>query len=122
MLAAGIAGAFGVVLWADHFISDPNAEDFRIRLVTARVGLKYGWSHIYDIDLQKAASAGLGREGSLVDSMHLFISPPPAAWVVHLSLPCPSPPDISCGPSSTWPQSSSHGGWSCRVRSLSESR
>jgi hypothetical protein len=81
-LTAGITVAFGVVRWVDHFTSDPNAEDFRLHVLTARIGLTYGWSHIYDFDLQKAAAAGLGRVGSQIDSMHLFISPPPSAWVV----------------------------------------
>jgi Glycosyltransferase family 87 len=77
-LAAGIVAAFGVVRWIGHFLSDPNAEDFRLQLVAARIGIMHGWSHIYDIDLQKAASAGIGP----IDSMHLFINPPPSAWIV----------------------------------------
>jgi len=81
-LAAGITVAFGVARWVNHFISDPNAEDFRLHLLAARVGLSHGWSHIYDIDLNKAAAAGFGPEGRLIDSMHLFISPPPSAWVM----------------------------------------
>jgi hypothetical protein len=81
-LAAAIVVAFGVVRWVDHFISDPNAEDFRLHLVAARIGLSHGWSHIYDFNLQKAASAVLSGEGSLIDSMHVFISPPPSSWVV----------------------------------------
>jgi Glycosyltransferase family 87 len=81
-LAAAIVVAFGVVRWVDHFISDPNAEDFRLHLVAARIGLSHGWSHIYDFNLQKEASVGLSGEGSLIDSMHVFISPPPSAWVV----------------------------------------
>ncbi len=77
-LAAGIVVAFGVARWVGHFLSDPNAEDFRLQLVAARIGIADGWSHIYDFDLQKAASAGIGP----IDSMHLFINPPPAAWIV----------------------------------------
>jgi hypothetical protein len=77
-LASGIVVAFGVVRWISHFLSDPNAEDFRLQLVAARIGITNGWSHIYDIGLQKAASAGLGP----IDSMHLFINPPPTAWIV----------------------------------------
>jgi hypothetical protein len=75
--AAAIAVAFGVVRWVDHFFSDPNAEDFRLYLVAARIGITNGWSHIYDFDLQKAASAGIGP----IDSVHLFVNPPPAAWI-----------------------------------------
>ncbi|MHB8588183.1 MAG: glycosyltransferase family 87 protein [Candidatus Dormibacteraceae bacterium] len=76
-VAAGIVVAFGVVRWTGHFLSDPNAEDFRLQLVAARIGLTYGWSHIYDFDLQKAASADIGP----IDSVHLFVNPPPTAWI-----------------------------------------
>jgi hypothetical protein len=88
-VAAAIAVAFGVARWIDHFISDPGAEDFRLHLVAARIGLANGWSHIYDIDLQRLASAGFGRSGSLIDSMHLYISPPPAAWLTIPMAPLP---------------------------------
>ncbi|MHB8613287.1 MAG: glycosyltransferase family 87 protein [Candidatus Dormibacteraceae bacterium] len=76
-LAAGIAVAFGVVRWLGHFLADPNAEDFRLQLVAARIGVRDGWSHIYDFDLQRAASAGIGP----IDSAHLFVNPPPIAWI-----------------------------------------
>ena len=76
-LASAIAVAFGVARWIAHFTADPNAEDFRLHAAAARVGLTHGWSHIYDASLQRAASAGLGP----IDSMHIFVSPPPAAWM-----------------------------------------
>jgi len=82
MLTAGIAVAFGVVRWITHFAADPNAQDTRVWIVAARIGLTHGWSHIYDLDLERQASAGLGPVGSLIDSMHLYLSPPPAAWIV----------------------------------------
>jgi Glycosyltransferase family 87 len=81
-LAAAITVAFGVSRWIDHFMSDPNAQDFRVWQVAARIGLSHGWSHIYDLNLERQASAGLGPVGSLIDSMHLYLSPPPAAWIV----------------------------------------
>jgi hypothetical protein len=77
-VTAAIAVVFGIARWIDHFTSEPNAEDFRLHVIAARVGLTNGWSHIYDLALQKAASAGLGP----IDSMHVFVSPPPAAWMV----------------------------------------
>jgi hypothetical protein len=90
-IAAAITVAFGVQRWTDHFLRAPDAEDYRLHMVAARVGLQYGWSRIYDLDLMKAASAGLGPVGSLVDTNHVFMSPPPAAWTVvplsWLSLP-----------------------------------
>ena len=91
-LTAAITVAFGVKRWVDHFLSAPDAEDFRLHLVAARVGMQYGWSHIYDLELMKAASAGLGSVGSLVDTNHVFMSPPPAAWMVApiAGLPLPA--------------------------------
>lgn len=88
-VAAAIAVAFGVARWIDHYSADPNAEDFRVWLVAARVGIAHGWNHLYDFDLQKAASAGLGPIGSLVDAKHLYVSPPPAAWLVVPLTPLP---------------------------------
>ena len=91
-LTAAITVAFGVIRWVDHFLSAPDAEDFRLHLVAARVGVQYGWSHIYDLQLMKAASAGLGSVGSVVDTNHVFMSPPPAAWMVApiAGLPLPA--------------------------------
>ena len=88
-LAAAITVVFGVQRWIDHFVHAPDAEDYRLHLVAARVGLQYGWSRIYDLDLMRAASAGLGSVGSLVDTDHVFMSPPPAAWMVLPLTPLP---------------------------------
>lgn len=71
-LSAAITVGFGVARWIDHFRTDPYAEDTRIRLVAAHIGTTYGWSHIYDIDLQRASG---------IDLAHLYLSPPPSAWV-----------------------------------------
>ncbi|HET7420276.1 MAG TPA: glycosyltransferase 87 family protein [Candidatus Dormibacteraeota bacterium] len=81
-MAAAITVGFGVQRWIDHFLTAPDAEDYRLHMVAARVGLQHGWSRIYDLDLMKAASAGLGPVGSLIDTNHVFMSPPPAAWMV----------------------------------------
>lgn len=81
-LSAAYTVAFGIVRWVDHFLTAPAAQDLSLHLVAARIGLSYGWSHIYDFDLQKAAAAGLGPFADPIDSMHLFISPPPTAWML----------------------------------------
>src|SRR5260370_14062421 len=81
-LAAAITVAFGVPRWIDHFVSDPSAQVLRLHLIAARIGLMYGWSHIYDVELQKSVAAGLGPSGSVIDSMHVFISPPASAWML----------------------------------------
>jgi hypothetical protein len=88
-LTAAITVAFGVARWLDHFTRDPNAQDFRVWQVASRIGLSNGWSHIYDLNLEKQASAGLGPVGSLIDSMHLYLSPPPAAWIIVPLAPLP---------------------------------
>ena len=76
-VTAGIGVLFGVQRWIDHFLTDPTGQDTRVWVVAARIGLGHGWSHIYDIDLQKAASSG-----SLIDAAHMFVGPPPSAWVM----------------------------------------
>ena len=81
-LAAAITVAFGIQRWLDHFVTAPDAEDYRLHMVAARVGLQHGWWRIYDLDAMRAASAGLGPIGSLIDTNHVFMSPPPAAWMV----------------------------------------
>ena len=81
-MTAAITVAFGVVRWVNHFVSDPYEEDFRLNYVVAKIGLTHGWSHIYDLDLQRQLSAGFGPVGSVVDSMHNFVTPPPLAWLL----------------------------------------
>jgi len=81
-VTAGITVVFGVQRWIDHFVTAPGAQDLYLHLVAARVGLTHGWSHIYDIGLQGQAARTLGPSGTLIDSMHLFISPPPTAWML----------------------------------------
>jgi Glycosyltransferase family 87 len=80
-LAAAITVVFGVLRWIDHFQTDPAAQDLSLHQVAARIGLAHGWSHIYDIELQRQAAAGLSPQ-LVIDSMHLFISPPPTAWML----------------------------------------
>src|SRR4029077_12987132 len=72
-LTALITVVFGVQRWIDHFTTDPTAEDIRSWVVAARIGLTHGWSHIYDLDLERAASIDLG---------HIYLAPPPSAWAV----------------------------------------
>ncbi len=76
-VSAAIVFVFGLARWVDHFTSDPNAEDYRLHAIAAQIGLTRGWAHIYDIALQRTASAGIGP----IDSMHVFLSPPPSAWM-----------------------------------------
>ena len=81
-LTAAIAVVFGIQRWISHFTEDPSAQDLRVWEVAARIGLTSGWSHIYDLDLQKAQA---------IDLAHIYLSPPPAAWLtvplLALSIP-----------------------------------
>jgi hypothetical protein len=72
-LTAGITVIFGIQRWFEHFTSDPSAQDIRVWVIAARIGLTHGWSHIYDLDLERAAS---------IDLAHIFLAPPPSAWAV----------------------------------------
>jgi hypothetical protein len=76
-----MAVLFGVVRWIDHFVSAPFAEDFRVNYVAAEIGLTRGWSHLYDLDLQRQLSAGFGSLGSVINSAHNFVAPPLLAWL-----------------------------------------
>lgn len=81
-LSAGITVVFGIQRWLSHFTTDPYAEDTRVWLVAARIGMSHGWSRIYDVNLERAESAGFGPVGSVIDALHLYLSPPPAAWLI----------------------------------------
>ena len=81
-LTAAIAVVFGIQRWVAHFVTDPYAEDIRVWIVATRIGLTKGWSHIYDLDLQKAASAGFPPSGRVIDLTHFFVAPPPDAWIL----------------------------------------
>jgi hypothetical protein len=89
-VTSAITVAFGVGRWMDHFKSNPNAEDFSLHVVAAHVGTSQGWSHIYDLELMKAASIAL--TGRPIDTTHVFMSPPPTAWMVVplVGLPVPT--------------------------------
>ena len=90
-VAAGITVAFGIRRWIDHFVSEPDANDLRGPYVAAEIGLKYGWSHIYDRDLQRALSAGFGPLGSVISPDHNYVGPPLLAWLVLPIEPLPLP-------------------------------
>jgi hypothetical protein len=73
---------FGVVRWISHFVANPYEEDFRLNWVAAKIGLTYGWSHIYDLDLQHQLTAALNAPGIGIDTFHAYITPPPLAWLL----------------------------------------
>lgn len=81
-LTAGFTAAFGVARWVNHFLTDPYEQDFRLNYVAAKIGLTYGWSHIYDLDLERRLAANFPYPGNVIDSMHNYVTPPLLAWIV----------------------------------------
>jgi hypothetical protein len=53
-------------------------NDFRLYYAGAEVGLRYGWSHIYDVKLHQAAVAALQPVGP----WYALLTPAPITWVV----------------------------------------
>ena len=53
-------------------------NDFRLYYAGAEVGLRYGWSHIYDVSLHQTAVAALQPTGP----WYAMLTPAPIAWLV----------------------------------------
>ncbi len=53
-------------------------NDFRLYYAGAEIGLRYGWSHIYDVSLQQAAVAALQPVGP----WYALLTPAPITWLV----------------------------------------
>ena len=56
-------------------------NDFRLFYAAATIGLRHGWSHIYDPDLQRAAVQAAWPAGPEV-RWFPFVNPPPVAWLM----------------------------------------
>ncbi|HSS94905.1 MAG TPA: glycosyltransferase family 87 protein [Candidatus Dormibacteraeota bacterium] len=80
-LTAAITAGFGIQRWIDHFVNAPYAEDFRLGYVAAEIGLSRGWSHIYDLDLQRQLAAGFGPV-AVITPDHNNVTPPILAWLM----------------------------------------
>ena len=65
---------WGITIW------HPGFADFGNYYLYARVGLDYGWSHLYDTVAQQQEWLRLG--GAAVIPWFPIIYPPPLAWVV----------------------------------------
>jgi hypothetical protein len=53
-------------------------NDFRLYYAGAEVGLRYGWAHIYDVQLHQAAVAALQPVGP----WYALLTPAPITWIV----------------------------------------
>jgi hypothetical protein len=80
--ATGITVAFGIARWVEHFVTNPYEEDFRLNYVAAEIGLTRGWSHIYDLDLERRITASFAPVGVFIDSYHNYVTPPLLAWLL----------------------------------------
>src|SRR5579864_8933712 len=53
-------------------------SDFRIWYAAAEIGPRWGWTHLYDTDIQRIAVQSVWPGSRYL----LFANPPPAAWVI----------------------------------------
>jgi alpha-1,2-mannosyltransferase len=59
-----------------------DSLDFSYYYAAAQIGLQHGWSHIYDLDLQRQVFFQLHPADDVFDWRRYFVSPPPVAWLV----------------------------------------
>ena len=62
--------------------SQPGVTDFRRFYAAAEVGMRYGWSHIYDVGRLRDLSLPLGPEVGSDPFSLFYMNPPAVAWVV----------------------------------------
>ena len=81
VLAIWLAGLYLPLFFAGfpHLI---DSLDFSYYYAGAQIGLQHGWSHIYDLDLQRQIFYQLHPAGDTFDWRRYFVSPPPVAWLV----------------------------------------
>jgi hypothetical protein len=78
LLVGGMLIGFDLLVAAGTYISQYSVRnDFRLAYAAATVGIRSGYSHLYDLNAQKLAIESLG-EGF---NPQPFISPPPLAWL-----------------------------------------
>lgn len=72
------SGLLNFVVYLSHIHAYLNHNDFRLYYAGAQVGLRYGWSHIYDAKLHQAAVAELLPAGP----WYALLTPAPITWLV----------------------------------------
>ena len=85
------AAVLGIVLLVTTFVADPYGNDFRVFYAAAKVGLGAGWSHIYDANLLRGASAAFPVSDQIYDSAHFYVQTPLLAWIVAPLTALPEP-------------------------------
>ncbi len=81
VLVIWLAGLY-LPLFFSGFPRTIDPLDFSNYYAGAKIGLGYGWSHIYDIGLQRQAFYQLHPPTDVFDWRVYFVSPPPVAWLV----------------------------------------
>jgi Glycosyltransferase family 87 len=70
------------VLWFHTFPRPPIPADFQPYFGAARIGLAHGWSHIYDLGLQRIEFYLVNPPSRVFDAQSIFVTPPPMAWII----------------------------------------
>jgi hypothetical protein len=73
-----VSALLNFVVYLGHVHAFFNENDFRLYYAGAEVGLRYGWSHIYDANLDQAAVAALRPAGP----WYALLTPAPITWLV----------------------------------------
>ena len=92
-VAAGGATAFlfavfDLYQWVLAYAADRFHNDFTFYVAAARIGLKHGWTSIYDLSMQQAELDALGSRIHIAE-LARYISPPPVAWLALPLTPLP---------------------------------
>jgi hypothetical protein len=92
-VAAGAAtavlfAAFDLYQWALAYAADRFHNDFTFYVAAARIGIKHGWSSLYDLSIQQAELDALGSRIHIAE-LARYISPPPVAWLALPLTPLP---------------------------------
>jgi hypothetical protein len=82
----GVVAAWAVAFEIPRFIfllaRDPAATDFRLFYVAAEVGLRSGWSQMYDPAQLHKLSLAFGSADATITPSYTYLNPPLAAWLV----------------------------------------
>lgn len=74
----GVLAAFNSAAYLTDIKTLFGNNDFRLYYAGAEVGLRYGWSHIYEMQLHEAAVAALRPAGP----WYALLTPAPITWLV----------------------------------------
>ncbi len=73
-----VSALLNFLIYVNRVHSLFSKNDFRLYYAGAEVGLRYGWSHIYDARLEQAAVAALQPAGP----WYALLTPAPITWLV----------------------------------------